>query len=253
MTTDFTPGGAEISRVRTYLIYLVLDTSESMRRPPREAPEHGNAQAHFERLIPKMLRQLSGHPVINSLAAASVIAFNDEPEVLRPMTSLDRAAVISRPRIGYGTDYAAVLRFLDKQHTKDVRTVKLHRARDNYEVDVAAPWIFFITDGRPYARSEDQETAEWLGHRDRLVNPPIGARIVAIGLPGADRNTLWQLATGQSSGMRNAFIAERTSNLRELSQSVVSAIESSISASASTGLLTIRTPIGMQRIDGRES
>src|SRR5689334_1956324 len=101
-----------------------------MRRPSRDAPQNGNAQAHFEKLIPQMLRQLAGHPVINSQAAASVVAFNDEPEVLRPMTSLDRAAQISKPRVGYGTDYAGVLKFLCAQHTKDERAVKLHRARN---------------------------------------------------------------------------------------------------------------------------
>ncbi|MEV4518459.1 VWA domain-containing protein [Dactylosporangium sp. NPDC049525] len=241
------------SRVRNYLIYLVLDTSESMRRPSREAPQHGNAQEHFERLIPRMLRQLAAHPVLNKMAAASVVAFNDEPEILRPMTSLDRAASTNRPKIGYGTDYAQVLKFLGDQHTKDVRTVKLNRENDNYAVEVAAPWIFFITDGRPYARNLDQELSEWMVHRDRLVNPPIGARIVAIGLPGADRDTLYSLSTGQANGMRNAFIADRSSNLRELSESVVSAIESSISTSATTGLLTIRTPVGMSRIDGPRS
>lgn len=250
MTTSFAADGAQRSRVRTYLIYLVLDTSHSMRQPSREAPQHGNAQAHFERLLPTMLRQLSAHPVINSLAAASVIAFNDEPEILRPMTSLDRAAAISKPKVGYGTDFAALLSFLVKQHTKDVRTVKLNRAQDDYAVDVAAPWIFLITDGWPYAREQDQELSEWLVHRDRLVNPPTAARIIAIGLPGADRDTLWRLATGAPNGTRNAFIADRSSNLRELAQSVVRAIWTSISTSASTGLLTIRTPVGMERIDG---
>jgi len=243
VTTSYSPDGAQQSRVRTYLIYLVLDTSESMRR-------NGNAQAHFERLIPVMLQQLAAHPVINGLAAASVVAFNDNAETLRPMTSLDRAASIRKAKEGYGTDYAAVLRFLAKQHKVDVRAVKLDRTRDNYVVDVAAPWIFFITDGRPFARNNDQELSEWIVHRDQLVNEPIGARIVAIGLPGSDRDTLYHLATGQADGVRNAFIAERTNNLRELAESVVSAIESSIATSASSGLLTIRTPDGMERIVG---
>jgi uncharacterized protein YegL len=253
VATNYAPDGARMSRVRTYLIYLVLDTSESMRRPSREAPQHGNAQEHFQRLIPKMIQQLSRHPVIHSQAAVSVVAFNDEPDVLRPMTALNRSAAISVPREGYGTDYAAVLKFLGTQHTKDARKVKLDRVQDNYTVEVASPWIFFITDGRPGNSERDQELSEWIGYRDALVNEPTGARIVAIGLPGADRDTLYRLATGQPTGARTAVIAERGSNLQELSQSVVRAIEASISTSTSTGLLTINTPVGMHRVDGPAS
>jgi uncharacterized protein YegL len=242
LTTD----SARAASVRTYLIYVVLDTSESMRKPrPGGAP-----QEHFIRLIPKMLRELADHPVTNSLASVSVVAFNDHPEVLRPMTSLYQAAPIRQPTLGYGTDYAAVLKFLVGQHPKDVREIKLSRSRDDYNVDVARPWIFFVTDGRPYANEADQEMSEWSGYRERLCESPIGARIVAIGLPGADRETLWHLATGSENGTRNAFISDRDTNPGALPKSVVDAIKSSISASASTGRLTIRTPVGMQRIEG---
>ena len=143
---------AREARVATYMIYVVLDTSESMRRPARGETQFGPPQQHFIRLIPQMLRELSSHPVTSSLASISVLAFNDEPEILRPMTPLDRPAAVAKPRLGYGTDYAAVLRFMVTQHGKDVRAVKLHRLRDGYGVHVAKPWIFFITDGRPAHR-----------------------------------------------------------------------------------------------------
>ncbi|GAA4443781.1 vWA domain-containing protein [Phytohabitans houttuyneae] len=242
--------GARTAKVRTYLIYVVLDTSESMRRPWPEAPQDGGSQAHFVRLIPRMLRELADHPVTNKLASVSVLAFNDEPEILRPMTSLDQPAAIRPPRLGYGTDYARVLRFLADQHRKDVRAVQQSRMRDGYTVDVARPWIFFVTDGRPFARERNQSMDEWMGHRRRLTDEPVGARLAAIGLPGAERDILWHLATGSEDGRRNAFIADRRTNPKELSESVVDAIKSSISTSASTGLLTIRTPVGMRRIEG---
>jgi uncharacterized protein YegL len=236
--------------VRTYLIYVVLDTSESMRRPRRGEAQHGAPQQHFVRLIPQMLRELSSHPVTNSLASVSVLAFNDEPEILRPMTALNQAAAIGKPRLGYGTDYAAVLKFLVAQHRKDVQQVKLSRLRDDYGVDVAKPWVFFITDGRPFANDANQEESAWMHHRDQLAGGAINARIAAIGLPGADRDVLWKLSTGNDNGTRNAFISNRSTNARELSESVVAAIQSSITTSASVGLLTIRTPVGMERIEG---
>lgn len=239
------------SAVRGYLIYVVLDTSESMRRPPRSAPRASSPLAHFERHIPRMLRQLADHPVTNSLASVSVVAFNDEPEVLREMSPLHRPTPIRRPRLGYGTDYASVLRFLVRQHARDVRTVRLTTQRDDYSVELAPPWIFFITDGRPFAHDANQPTSAWLGPRDQLVDPPVGARIVALGLPGADQAVLWRLATGQHTGARNAFIAERSADPGGLAASAVAAIQTSVAASVSTGQLVIRTPDGMRRIDER--
>jgi len=241
--------GARSARIRTYLIYIVLDTSESMRTPARGAAPQDAPLQHFVNLIPRMLRDLADSPVINSIASVGVLAFNDRPEVLRPMTSLVQAVAIGKPRLGYGTDYASVLKFMVEQHPKDVRAVNLGRAREGLTVDVARPWVFFITDGRPYARSANQETAEWMVHRDRLVNLPIGARIAAIGLPGADRDTLWELATGDDNGSRNAFISDRRTTPRELSGSVVDAIQQSIGMSTSAGMLTIESPVGMRRID----
>jgi uncharacterized protein YegL len=244
-------GGAQVSRVRAYLIYVVLDTSESMRMPPPNAPQQGAPLDHFEQLIPVMLRQLADHPVTNSVASVSVLAFNDRAEVLRPMTPVSQPAAIVKSRLGYGTDYAAALKFLLTQHREDVRTVKLSRIRDDYTVDVARPWVFFVTDGRPFADGREQEMSAWTGYREQLTTPPVDGRIAAIGLPGADEKVLWHLATGDDRGSRNAFIADRKTQPRELSESVVEAIKNSISTSASTGLLTIKTPVGMRRIDGR--
>ncbi|GGM27972.1 hypothetical protein ACFFX1_11650 [Dactylosporangium sucinum] len=250
MTTQFDNPPA--ASVRTYLIYVVLDTSESMRVPKPGTQQRSAPLDHFIDLFPRMIRELAANPVTNNLAAVSVLAFNDDAEVLRPMTPLDRAVPIGKPRIGFGTDYAGVLKFLVAQHVKDVRAVKQDRSRDGYNVDVARPWIFFVTDGRPFAHDADQAKAEWMQYREQLTDPPTEARIVAIGLPGADEDVLWWLATGNEHGLRrNAFISDqRRADPKELSVSVVDAIKSSISASARTGLLSIRTPVGMRRIDG---
>ncbi len=246
-TASFDQTGAPVN---TYLIYVVLDTSESMRRPRRDTPQLGSPLQHFVRLIPQMLRELADHPVTNSLASVSVVAFNDEPEVLRQMSPLHQAAPIRQPKQGYGTDYAAVLEFLVAQHAKNVRAVQLNRLRDDFGIGIARPWIFFITDGRPFAEEANQPTSAWIGHRNTLTEPPLGARIVALGLPGAEPETLWRLSTGQANGMRNAFIADQATNPAELTSSVIAAIQRSISTSTSTGHLAIRTPNGMRRVDG---
>jgi len=241
---------APAATVPAYMIYMVLDTSKSMWRPrPRGGPESAPL-SQFIRRIPRMLRLLADHPVTNQLASISVVAFNDQPEILRPISSLEQAATISKPSRGLGTDYAGVLKFLIAQHKKDVRSVKQSRARDDYSVDIARPWIFFITDGRAYAQRENQPDSEWMRERDLLTGPPIEARIVTMGLPGADEDALWLLATGDARGKRNAFIARNPDDSAELSKSVIDAIGSSISTSAGSGTLTIRTPAGMVRVEG---
>jgi uncharacterized protein YegL len=245
------PGGATSARIRTYLIYIVLDTSASMRQPVRGQERHGAPLDHFVKLIPRMLHRLASNPLINNMASVSVVGFNDRPEILRRMTSLEQAMAIASPRPGGGTDYAAVLEFLAGQHRLDVRDVNLSRAKENLTVDVARPWVFFITDGLPYAHRADQPRETWMAPREKLVGK-IGARIVSIGLPGADQDVLWELATGDGGDRRNAFISDRhRTNPSELAQSVVDAIQKSVSMSAGTGLLTIDEPVGMRRIEGR--
>lgn len=244
---------ARSSTIRCYLIYVVLDTSESMRRPnPRSGSTRHDPRntplGQFVRLIPRMLRDLADNPIINNVAAVSLVAFNDAPEILRPMSSLRHAVNIAAPRVGYATDYAAVLRFMVDQYPRDVREVCLERQRADYVVQTARPWVFFITDGRPYADGADQPAEEWLTHRKQLVEGEIRARVVAIGLPGADEDVLWRLATGNEREMRNAFIASRRTDPGELARSVVEAIGRSISASTRSGTLTISPPAGMRRI-----
>jgi uncharacterized protein YegL len=248
MTTMFE--NAPAPSVPAYMIYLVLDTSKSMWRPARGGGPESVPMNQFVRRIPRMLRTLADHPVTNKLASVSVLAFNDQPEILRPISSLEQAAAIASPSQGFGTDYASMLKFLVGQHRKDVREVKKSRGRHDYSVDIARPWIFVITDGRAYAQRANQRDSEWLRERDRLTAPPIEARIVTLGLPGADVDALWLLATGDEAGKRNAFIARDPEHSDALSKSVIDAIGSSISTSAGSGTLTIKTPAGMDRVEG---
>jgi uncharacterized protein YegL len=236
--------------VQAYMIYVVLDTSKSMWLPRRAGSPDSVPVKQFIRRIPRMLRVLADHPVTNKLASISVVAFNDTQEILRPISSLEQAATISNPSFGLGTDYAGLLKFLVGQHRKDVRQVKKSRSREGYGVDIARPWIFVITDGRAFAQRRNQADSEWLREHGRLIAPPVEARIVTLGLPGADDDALWMLATGDESGKRNAFIARSPEHSDELSKSVIDAIGSSISTSAGSGTLTIKTPVGMDRVEG---
>ncbi|MBO4208460.1 vWA domain-containing protein [Micromonospora echinofusca] len=243
---------------RYYLVYLVLDASPSMRvdlgtGEVERSGDLGNTYlGQFTRLISRMLRELSDNPVVNSLTSVGVLAFHQRPQILRPMSDLARPQVIGMPDRGPYTDYASVLRFLVAQYPRDVRAVLTERHRPDEEITTARPWVFFITDGRPYAQGRPQRDDEWLPHRNALVDGDIGARIVAIGLPNANEQALWKVASGPPGRPRNALIADGADS-SSLAASIVAAIKRSITASvtsAASGNLLIDVPRGMRRATG---
>jgi hypothetical protein len=157
---------------------------------------------------------------------------------------------VRSPHEGRHTDYAAALGFLTARIGPD-RTA-IEAAGADYRTRMARPLVFFITDGAPYAAGRYQRPDEWLPARDRLVAPPVEARIAAIGLEGAHGGTLRALATGQGDGERNAFLADPAdrSSGDSLAAGVINVIERSIRLSVRAGELVIDEPRGMRRVHG---
>ncbi|GAA3300443.1 VWA domain-containing protein [Dactylosporangium vinaceum] len=244
--------------LRYYMVYIVLDASLSMRidlRTGEVDPEdlRNTPLGQFTGLLVPMLFQLAENPVVNSLISVGVVAFNDRAEALRDMSTLTRPSVIRSPSRGRSTDYAAVLRHLVDHHGPDAARVRQERKRPEAVITTARPWVFFVTDGRPYANGRDQNIDEWMPHREALTGGDIKARIVTIGLRGAHEDTLWRLATGGDGPTRNAFIARQDADPAALSSSVVKAIRHSITRSLSSGgsgTVLFEVPEGMRRIDG---
>jgi uncharacterized protein YegL len=245
---------------KQYLIYIVLDTSKSMRmvpgtdRPARNREELRLTQmGRFSTIIPQLLYDLSQIPTVAPRSSFCVVAFNDVPEELLPPTSLQDALTIKAPSLGTATDYAKVLCELADKHPERATATLRRKQRElgpGTEVEVARPWIFFITDGRPTVGDQYQSDREWQAERERLTGPPIGARIAAIGLPGADERVLWELSTGDKRE-RNAFIAKPDLDPALLATSVGELISRSVKASLRLGQLVIQEPPDMRRIDRR--
>jgi uncharacterized protein YegL len=235
-----------VSERRSYPIYILLDVSASMRvsRPGRPS-----AQAEFTKLIPDMIMELADAPALAATAWISVVAFADRAELLCPMTSLAEPANIRDPHPGRQTNYVAALRFLRDRYDVDVDAMNRHAAAGRFHTRIARPLVFFITDGAAYAADRYQNPAEWLPHREELVNDPVQARIATIGLTGAHPRTLWALATGPAGGRRNAFIARPDTGGEGLAHSVINVIERSIKLSVRTGAMVMDEPPGMRRID----
>ncbi|MEV4412056.1 hypothetical protein [Catellatospora sp. NPDC049609] len=239
-----------------YLIYIVLDTSMSMRTHPKLGPVREPDQMRhtplgmFADALPPMLARLCAKTMVAGSASVCLVAFNDEPETLLPMTPLSETFSIGSPRIGHATDYAKAFGYLTRLHPADVETVrrvKQAQVRPGVRIGVASPWIYFITDGKPAIGREEQPRHQWLGARDTLVRSQ-SARIVTIGLPGADEGVLWDVSTGDGD-RRNALIAEGPLTPRALADMVSSVISASIVTSTRIGVLTIENiPEGMRRI-----
>lgn len=236
-----------VSERKNYPIYIMLDSSASMRRrtPGGPAP-----QEEFEQMIPDLIMSLSDSRSLAKAAWVSVIAFGDRAELLCPMTSLAEPVQVRSPRDGGHTDYISALRFLHERIEMDCAHIEAHGAASNYRTKVARPLVFFITDGAPYARGQYQSPQEWMPYREKIVSPPVQARIAAIGLHGAHRGTLYAIATGKGSE-RNAFIAApRDEGAGDsLAESVITVIERSIKLSVQAGEMVIDEPRGMRRVD----
>ncbi|MFC4145117.1 hypothetical protein ACFO0M_02505 [Micromonospora mangrovi] len=236
-----------VAERKKYPIYIVLDVSDSMRR--------GTAGARppldeFTEMIPDLIMSLAESRALATTAWIRVIAFGDRPEPLCRMTSLAGPVQVAGPPDAVQTDYVGVLRYLHEQVGPDMRLIEEVGNGRDHRTKVARPLVFFITDGAPYADHRYQHPNEWMPYRDRLVGPPVQARIAAIGLVGAHPRTLWTLATGRPGGQRNAFIAEPQASGDGLARSVIEVIQRSITLSVRAGEMIIDTPRGMRRVDG---
>lgn len=245
---------SETRALRKYhAVYLVLDVSRSMRTI---RDTNGFTQQDvFSDMIAKVTFGLNDTPQVATTTWLSVVAFADQVQPVLPMASLAKPEPFPPVTGGSATNYTVVLDYLARQWPLDAHTIKrANRANQAYQVVVADPLIFFVTDGAPWVNGRYQSTAEWSAPRDRLVEPPVGARIAAFGLPGAEERTLCQLATGYP--MRNAFIAEhgnwvgdgRPNQAASLARSISAAIQDSVARSISTGTLMINAPTGMRRV-----
>jgi len=236
-----------LSERKIYPVYILLDVSASMRQASR-----GGSSPHdeFRQMIPDLIMTLAESRSLAKAAWISVIAFGDHAELLCPMTPLSRPPHVRSPQPGRHTDYAAALGFLADRIRPDRVTMEASGEGRHYRTRVARPLIFFITDGAPYAAGHYQPPGDWMPAHRRLIEPPIEARIAAIGLDGAHAGTLYALATGQQGGKRNAFLADPADRSAgdSLAASVINVIERSIRLSVRAGELIIDEPRGMRRV-----
>ena len=137
-------------------IYLAVDRSWSMK-------DDGKIDAANE-LVPSIVDACLDNPVAEERSRFCLIAFNDEAEVIAPLSKgsdlpEDVALVPSS-----GTSYTNVFRLLRERIEADYQMLKADGAK------VYRPAVFMITDGEPICNDSDRKKAF-----DELTAPEFAA------------------------------------------------------------------------------
>jgi uncharacterized protein YegL len=202
--------------------YLVCDESGSMSGAPIQAINDS---------LPKLHTEIGSNPVVADKTRFCLIGFNNQAQVLLPLSDL--STVTSMPGLqGHGgTNYSSAFDLLYTTITNDVQQLK---AAGN---QVYRPAVFFLSDGQP--------GDNWAASYQRITDPswPSHPNIMAFGFGSVDPQTLQHVATVK------AFIANGSMGpdeaLREFAQSLIQSIVNSGSKPADGGALTLAVPVNV--------
>lgn len=161
------------SSVRRLPIYIILDTSRSMRGEPIRAVNEG---------LQILKKTLLADPYAVETAFVSIIEYNTEPRQVVPLTEVTR---FDPPPIEAGgwSAMGAALRLLDQRLEEEIR-VNTDEHKGDYK-----PQVFLMSDGRP----SDAWKMVLKNLRKRHANT-LGT-IIALGCgPKADLEILSQVA-----------------------------------------------------------
>lgn len=191
--------------------YLVCDESGSMA---------GQAIDAINKSLPELHAEIGSNPAVADKTRFCMIGFNNQADVLLPLSDLSTLTAMPKLSSSGGTNYKAAFEALKTTIDSDVRNLK---QAGNV---VYRPAVFFLSDGHP--NRNDWQTA----HQALTdVNWSSRPNILAFGFGSADEQIIRQVATVR------AFIADNTIGpadaLREFAQSLIRSIVNSATPSPS--------------------
>jgi uncharacterized protein YegL len=157
-------------------IYIVCDESSSMS---------GDGIDEVNRVTTSVHRAIAGDPVIDMKMRVGIIAFNDLPKVLLPLTQLSNVVQIPGCVAAAQAHYGPVFRLLESEIESDfIRFMSLEN------VQVYRPVVFFLSTGRPVDEGWRTDYANLI-REDFRFRP----HIVAFGVGESDSHVLAEIST----------------------------------------------------------
>jgi uncharacterized protein YegL len=199
--------------------YLVCDESSSMSGAPVQAINDS---------LPNLHTEIGSNPVVADKTKFCLIGFNDQAQVLLPLSDLSLVSSIPGLNADGGTDYSCAFDLLYNTIATDVAQLKAKGDQ------VYRPAVFFLSDGQP--------GDDWSAAYKRLTDPnwPLHPNILAFGFGSVHAATLQQIATVRAY-IANGKIGPEAA-LREFATSLIQSIVNSGSKPTSNGALTLSVP-----------
>ncbi len=138
--------------MRQLPVYLLIDTSGSMKGEPIESVKVG---------LDAMVASLKNDPFALESAALSIITYDREVKIVLPMTALEDVRIpdIVAPESG-PTNMGAALKVLCEQVDKEVHLSTPERKGD------WMPLLFLMTDGKPSDVMDYNEAVDMVRHKN---------------------------------------------------------------------------------------
>lgn len=210
--------------------YLLADKSGSMDRVIGEVNTG----------LSGTLDALESHPMTASKVRFSVIGFNNQADVVLPMSDLREVEAMEELVASGGTSYAAAFRLLKSIIEADVRSLK----EQGYMVH--RPAVFFLSDGVPTDSIYEWETA-----LAELTSSsfPAHPNIIAFGMGDADERVIAKVATKDGFAFRHAGSSDLGQAVADFMEALTRSIIASGSAVAQGQPLQIPKPAGFLTIE----
>jgi uncharacterized protein YegL len=196
--------------------YIVCDEGSSMIGESIEAVNAG---------IGELFRTIHGDPVVDAKARVGIITFNDQANVLLPLTQLSLITQSPGCVASGSTSYASVFNLLKKQIETDIPRLKSQGFR------VHRPMVFFMSDGQPNAEDWQSPLAQLTD-----ANFHFHPNIVSFGVAGAEPSVIKEVSTpltvGAGKKQSFAFLAQDGVNPGSALREIMKFITGTIIASA---------------------